>query len=897
MAVEPGFEKFFRVFYKLRWVSLVLWVAITAVGAYFGVQFLGLTNARYDPPVHSEGMRDKRLYERFFGNRSQEGRIVILLGAVDPHHGPDVHTDNWANISSHAVMDAVAKYPGGSDFVTRLVGRYTWSEEQLKQDPIAAYYVEQAFFGPENRSTIMLMSTREEGNTEALDFARYLRGELARRIDTRNGTLMATALGVDTIVMDTFAAAENDMKVMDMVALPIALVVLVVVVRSSIVMLVPIAAVGATVAASFGVMYGVASRWDVPAFCPAVMMSIIVAMSIDYSLFMLTRFHEEIMRGHGTYTAVMNTLRHSGQTIATSGIILSICVLSMAFFPVNMVVMIGISGLAALLSTLVTALWLTPTLLLIGGRVFRVPGVLPCIRSCRTITHRTKRQIHDEEVRGRWFRFTRFTTQLPHALLVILVIVVLLVPVCLGLLKFYTVTGLAQSFPRGSETQRAYNRFSEEWPIGMLESFDIIAVPTALLNSTNITEDDLWHAGTPQQLDKLLSTISNSTGGAPTSVFTQEYFDVSLQLIQALLDTGGVDSESLLSISRVAGTDLDLESAESLLEWEFAYQYVFDWLTNPSLTATRITVSTTFDPNMDTANVTDGMLRPILHNFTANTNFTFALVGAIVGQADSAVAALDDLPYVLSAALIVIGIAAAAIYRSVVLPLRMVVTIVLTVAWTYGLMSLIFCSGWFDWIDAIARQPGLNWVVPNLSVFMCIGLALDYDIFLFTRVREFRLRGWSNRAAVVKGVARTGRVITFAGVIMAIAFSGLAASSLMLLDQFAYVLMFSVLLDTFVIRTTLNPAIIYLCGNTNYECCLPPPKYDDPTSFHPEAEDNTDDFDDDLDSGDGGAAAADDGDDEQKKKKKKKHTDDAAGTATEETPLVVTDATVSIQRQ
>lgn len=165
---------------------------------------------------------------------------------------------------------------------------------------------------------------------------------------------------------------------------------------------------------------------------------------------------------------------------------------------------------------------------------------------------------------------------------------------------------------------------------------------------------------------------------------------------------------------------------------------------------------------------------------------------------------------------------------------------------------------------------------------MCIGLALDYDIFLFTRVREFRLKGWSNKAAIVKGVARTGRVITFAGIIMAIAFSGLAASSLMLLDQFAYVLMFSVLLDTFVIRTTLSPAIMYLCGHFNYEPCLAPPKYNDPKEFHPEAEDNTEAFDDEDEESGAGVSGSN---------------PDNASQASEKTPLIGSDTSKSIQTQ
>ena len=870
MAVEPGFEKFFKFYYKARWVSLVFWIAAIAVGGYYGVQFLGMTNSKYRPPPNSQGMKDNAIFAQFFQSRANEGQIVVMLGATDAENGPDVRTGGWANESSQVVINAVKNYPGGKDFVTQLVGRYTWNEEEIQDDPIAMQFVDKAFFGPQNRSTIMLMSIAETGNGPAAKFVKYFRKTLDEQIDTRNGTFTVYAIGIDTMVMDMSGAAVVDLKSMDTIALPIALLVLIIVVRSSSIMIVPVIAVGASVAVSFGLMSAVASRWDVPTFCPAVMMSVIVAMSIDYSLFVLTRFHEETVHGHTHYNAVMNTLRHSGQTIATSGFILTICLVSLVFFPVTMMAMVGVSSVLALLSTLITALWLTPTLLLIGGKLFSIQGIIPCIKSCRTVKRKTKLEMHNEEVKGWWFRFTHFTTQLPHSILVILVIVAVLAPFCCGLLKFYTVTGLAQAFPRGSQTLKAYDRFSQEWPIGMLESFTIVAVPTCLLNKT--TTNGINVTG-------LRDDPASSSNAEPVTIFTDEYFEVSHRLTQALLETGGIDNTSMLSITNMGGQVIDRDMAEFLLATEeIAYTYSFNWLTNSDRTATRITISTNFDPNLDSANVTR-MIRPILKNFTDTTNFTFVLVGGLVPQADSAVAALEYLPYILGATVIIIGLAVAIVFRAVLLPLRMVFTIALTVAWTYGVMAEIFCTGWFNFIPAIAKQPGLNWIVPNLSIFMCIGLALDYDIFLFTRVREFRLKGWSNRAAIVKGVARTGRVITFAGIIMAIAFSGLAASSLLLLDQFAYVLMFSVLLDTFVIRTTLSPAIMYLCGRCNYEPCLAPPKYNDPKEFHPEAEDDTEAFDDeDEESGVGVSDSNPDG-------------------ASEKTPLIGSDATKSIQTQ
>jgi putative drug exporter of the RND superfamily len=81
----------------------------------------------------------------------------------------------------------------------------------------------------------------------------------------------------------------------------------------------------------------------------------------------------------------------------------------------------------------------------------------------------------------------------------------------------------------------------------------------------------------------------------------------------------------------------------------------------------------------------------------------------------------------------------------------------------------------------------MYWMAPILAFPLIVGLGLDYDIFLFSRIYEFRKMGYAPTPAIVKGVAKTGEVITFAGIIMAIAFCGLMASSLRCLQEIGYV--------------------------------------------------------------------------------------------------------------
>ena len=99
-----------------------------------------------------------------------------------------------------------------------------------------------------------------------------------------------------------------------------------------------------------------------------------------------------------------------------------------------------------------------------------------------------------------------------------------------------------------------------------------------------------------------------------------------------------------------------------------------------------------------------------------------------------------------------------------------------------------------------------------MSCSILVGLALDYDIFLMSRVVEFRRRGWSDRTSVCLAVEKTGGVISAAGLIMAVSFAGLLIPPTTVLNQYGFTLFIGVALDSFVMRPILVPALLSLGG-------------------------------------------------------------------------------------
>jgi RND superfamily putative drug exporter len=144
---------------------------------------------------------------------------------------------------------------------------------------------------------------------------------------------------------------------------------------------------------------------------------------------------------------------------------------------------------------------------------------------------------------------------------------------------------------------------------------------------------------------------------------------------------------------------------------------------------------------------------------------------------------------------------------SLLIPLRLIITVLLNVTWTIAMTMLIFQYGYGD--------PVL-WMMPLILFVVAMGLGMDYDIFLTTRIREEVLKGKTDAKAITTAVERTGGIITACGLVMAGAFGSMMLSTTVLLREFGFGLAFAILLDAMILRIYLVPAIMLLLEKWNW---------------------------------------------------------------------------------
>eukprot|EP01061_Rhynchopus_euleeides_P020557 TRINITY_DN33427_c0_g1_i1.p2 TRINITY_DN33427_c0_g1~~TRINITY_DN33427_c0_g1_i1.p2 ORF type:complete len:242 (+),score=94.11 TRINITY_DN33427_c0_g1_i1:102-728(+) len=159
-------------------------------------------------------------------------------------------------------------------------------------------------------------------------------------------------------------------------------------------------------------------------------------------------------------------------------------------------------------------------------------------------------------------------------------------------------------------------------------------------------------------------------------------------------------------------------------------------------------------------------------------------------------------------------------FRSLVIPLRMALTITYTVSTTFGFAYYVYQTSAFHWLFPYLKDfegDSFMWIVPTCAMAITACLGMDYDVFLTARIYEYRFQlKYTTAGSIIKGLTKTGSIITGAGIIMCVAFFGLILSDVVALNQFGVILCFSVMLDTFIVRSVFVPATMFLVGEANW---------------------------------------------------------------------------------
>ncbi|WP_074025574.1 MMPL family transporter [Corynebacterium crudilactis] len=187
----------------------------------------------------------------------------------------------------------------------------------------------------------------------------------------------------------------------------------------------------------------------------------------------------------------------------------------------------------------------------------------------------------------------------------------------------------------------------------------------------------------------------------------------------------------------------------------------------------------------------------------ADENITALVGGVTATSVDTNDASLHDRNLIIPIVLLVILVILILLLRSIVAPILLIITTVVSFATALGVAALLF--------NHVFNFPGADPAVPLYGFVFLVALGIDYNIFLVTRIRE-ETKAHGTRQGILRGLTVTGGVITSAGVVLAATFAALYVIPILFLAQIAFIVAFGVLIDTLLVRAFLVPALFYDIG-------------------------------------------------------------------------------------
>lgn len=551
-------------------------------------------------------------------------------------------------------------------------------------------------------------------------------------------------VGGTTLIVEAITdQVETDLRTGETIALPIALLIMVLVFGGFLAASMPMAGAIASIAGGLAALLAFSYVLDLDSSVVNIVTVLGLGLSIDWGLLMVSRFREELHRlvdddgGQGSrrrrgdgavLTAIERTMATAGRTVTFSALIVAISIAGLLVFQPPILRAFGAAGVAVIVVAAATALTLVPALLVLAGRRLIRPSILARVPGLRGILARTSDVQTEEGV-------------------------------------FSRLTGRVQRHP---------------WFVltGCLVVLGILALPLAHLELRNSTTE-LLPAGSAQRefVDTLASDYPAATAPAIT-VVTQTSLDEATAWAATLEDVDGVAS-----------------------------------VDPPTPTGSYVVIGV----RPDTDDPGDAVARGVVEDIRdLDAPFPTWVTGQAASQIDFTAAVVARAPWAIGIVAVTTLVLLFLMTGSVVVPIKALLTNAISLAASLGVLVWVFQDGHLSGLLNFTPTGGIETYVIALVVAFAFGLAMDYEVFLLSRIKELVDAGLPNDEAVRLGLQRSGRIITSAALIVIVVFAGFVAGELLVIKEVGFSLAVAVLIDATLVRMLLVPATMTLLGRANW---------------------------------------------------------------------------------
>jgi RND superfamily putative drug exporter len=746
------FSRWGAFIYRFRKVVAILAVILAIASIALASQVSGaLSSGGWFDPTSESATVTERLADEYDAGR---GSIVAVFRGDD---GDDARSPEFQQEIASA-LERLAD----DDRVNGLIGyAETGDDRFISNDRTMAYVV------------VDLAITDEE----AVDVMPELRGLINQPSDL---TLQLT--GIAPVTEDQAHQSEKELVQAESVSFPFAALILILVFASLVAAGLPLVVAGLAIPTTLAAVFLVAQATELSIYVQNIATMLGLALAIDYSLFMVSRFREELRKGRDVGTAVEITVATSGKAVTFSGLAVAVGLSGLLLFEPAALRSFGIGGSLTVAVSVLYALTFLPAVLgMLGHRVNSL-GVITLRDRIRRLFGRPVGDAATLARESRWERMAHWVMARP---------IMVLVPTLLFLLflgtPFLRLTqGIpdASVLPAGIESREASVALANEFRAGETTPIVILAdVDGSPTDEANV-QRLLDYAAAVDAIDGIdrvegpFANLKDPASGAE-------------------LDAAGI--AALFAAPR---DQLPPDLATGLQRLEDAYIRG---------STVRLDAISPLSP------VSPAGVAVIPHVRDVAVDGVRAEVGGLAGQGRDFMASQSaTIPYAIALTLGASAVILFLLFGSVVIPIKAVIMTLLSITASFGALVWIFQDGNLSGILGF-ESPGFTIAGNPIIMFSVLfGLSMDYEVLLLSRIQEAYRRTGDNTASVAEGLAKTAGVITGAALIMVTVFSAFALAESITIKSIGVGMAIAVLIDATIVRVLLVPATMRLMGKWNW---------------------------------------------------------------------------------
>lgn len=477
----------------------------------------------------------------------------------------------------------------------------------------------------------------------------------------------------------------------------------------------PLAVGVTTVLGTFLVLTGINAVYGLSVFALNLVIGLGLGLAIDYTLFLLTRYREELDRQGATFGALATTMRTAGRTVAFSAVTVAVALATLTVFPLGFLKSMGIAGAVVAAVAALAALVVSPAIFALWGAKL------------------VRRRRRDDHAEGRWYRLSHAVMRRPGLVAMATAAVMLVLAAPALRVAWTPVDGTV--VPEDQSARVVSDVLAEEYA-------GAGTTPVTIVSGADATA---------------VATLADAAADLPGVVGPVETFELGEGTWQVDVpvegDAAGEQARDVVAEVRTLADDAG----------------------------------------------TDAMI-----------------TGPAAEFLDQQQAIADALPLAAVLLVVLTMLVLWLMTGSVVLPVKAVVMNFLTVGVALGVVTWIYQDGRFTDLLGYTPNGGIEPSDFLITTALVFALSTDYGVFLLGRIKEARAAGLGEREAVAVGLSRTGSVVTAAAILLAVAIGAFSTSEISFIQQIGIATAVGVLVDAFIVRSLLVPALMALLGKWNW---------------------------------------------------------------------------------